>query len=379
MIVKDKPVKKVKPDAVPVAAPPVQVLPKVGIPAGIVPPKPMAKKPKMDFGDFIPNLPVRPSVAKPGEEVVIDRPKAAYIPKKVAEAPKIYVRQMDAKEEIKKEPISKDKMRFPITTDELKKGVTVEQKLRALYDLQLIDSRIDKMRSVRGELPLEVQDLEDEIAQLETRIGNLEKETQTLEKDTAGKKLAIKDAENLIKKNKEQQNKVRNNREFESLSKEIEFQELEIQLHDKKIKDYAVSKVQKAEALEGSNSKMKDRKGDLKVKKTELDAIIKETEKEEKFLVAKSAEAQSLIELRLLQAYQRIRASSRNGLAVVPIEREASAGSFITIPPQKQMDVASRKKVMVDEHSGRILVDAELAREEEERIEFLLGEAMKKK
>ncbi|MBL7941460.1 MAG: hypothetical protein JNM00_01755 [Flavobacteriales bacterium] len=269
-------------------------------------------------------------------------------------------------------------MRFPISSEDLKKGVTVEQKLRALYDIQLIDSRIDKLRSVRGELPLEVNGLEDEVSQLDTRLQNLNTEMAELDKEIAARKQAIKDAEALIKKYKEQQEKVRNNREFESLAKEMEFQDLEILGFKKKIKDSEILKVTKTEIIAQTEQKLKERRSDLKVKKDELDEIIRETEMEENLLVSKSEEARKLIEPRLVQAYERIRGSSRNGLAVVPIEREASAGSFITLPPQKQLDVAARKKVIVDEHSGRIIVDAELAREEEERISNILSEALKK-
>lgn len=253
-----------------------------------------------------------------------------------------------------------------------KKGVTAEDKLRALYDIQLIDSRIDKIHAMRGELPLEVQDLEDEIAGLETRISKASDDLKNTEAEITGKKIGIKDAENLIKKYKEQLNNVKNNREFDSLNKEIEFQELEILLHKKRIKEFEALEIQKREQLEISEAKLKERKNDLKVKKTELDEIVAETEKEEKVLIQKSSEAKKLIDERLLSAYERIRSGAPNGMAVVPIEREASAGSFIQLPPQKQMDVASRKRVIVDEHSGRILVDAELAQEESEKIEALL-------
>jgi predicted nucleic acid-binding Zn-ribbon protein len=253
-----------------------------------------------------------------------------------------------------------------------KKGVSAEDKLRALYDIQLIDSRIDKIHAMRGELPLEVQDLDDEIAGLETRIAKAAEELKNIEAEINGKKIGIKDSENLIKKYKEQLNNVKNNREFDSLNKEIEYQELEIQLHKKKIREFEALEIQKKDQLQISEEKLKERKNDLKVKKSELDEIIAETEKEEKILMQKSTEAKKMVDERLLSAYERIRSGAPNGMAVVPIEREASAGSFIQLPPQKQMDVASRKRVIVDEHSGRILVDAELAREENEKIEALL-------
>jgi predicted nucleic acid-binding Zn-ribbon protein len=166
---------------------------------------------------------------------------------------------------------------------------------------------------------------------------------------------------------------VKNNREFDSLNKEIEFQELEIQLHNKRIKEFEISQKTKQDILDSTEQKLKERRNDLKVKKTELDDIISSTEKEEKILRKKSEEAKKLIEERLLSAYERIRSGAPNGMAVVPIEREASAGSFIQLPPQKQLDVAARKRVIVDEHSGRILVDADLAREEQEKMDELLS------
>ncbi|MEY3398113.1 MAG: hypothetical protein RL220_707 [Bacteroidota bacterium] len=261
--------------------------------------------------------------------------------------------------------------------DDSRKSVTVEEKLRALYDLQLIDSRIDKIRSVRGELPLQVQDLEDEIAGLETRIANLEEEAGQVNTDISNRKQAIKDSEALIKKYKEQLNKVKNNREFDSLNKEIEFQELEIQLNKKRIKEAEATKIQKDETVTHAKSKLEERKNDLKIKQGELDEIVAETQKEEQILADKSQEAADLIEERLLTAYRRIRGGARNGLAVVPIEREASAGSFIRIPPQKQLDVAARKKIIVDEHSGRILVDKTLAEEREQKIAALLEKELK--
>jgi predicted nucleic acid-binding Zn-ribbon protein len=231
---------------------------------------------------------------------------------------------------------------------------------------------------MRGELPLEVEDLEDEVAGLETRIQNLSGEMENFESEISGKKQGIKDAEALIKKYKEQLEKVKNNREFESLNKEIEFQELEIQLHEKKIREFKAQLTTKTEVHTTAETKLTERKNDLKVKKQELDEIISETQKEESILRAKSDDAKKMIDQRLIDAYERIRGGSPNGLAVVPIEREASAGSFIQIPPQKQMDVAARKKVIVDEHSGRILVDSDLAREEQEKIDALLAKELGK-
>lgn len=248
---------------------------------------------------------------------------------------------------------------------------TVEEKLRALYRLQLIDSSIDKIRTVRGELPLEVQDLEDDIAGLDTRLTNLQDELQGLENKLAERKNAIVDSKELIKKYEEQQKNVRNNREFDSLSKEMEYQTLEIQLSEKRMKEFTAQIEQKKEVLDEAKSSLDGRKKDLDHKKSELNDIIKETKKEEDLLLKASEEAGEFIEARLLKAYTRIRESVKNGLAVVPVERGSSGGSFIKIPPQRQLDISARKKIISDEHSGRILVDAELAKEEEEKLKEL--------
>ena len=254
-----------------------------------------------------------------------------------------------------------------------KKEVTVEEKLRALYDLQLIDSRIDEIRSVRGELPLEVEDLEDEVAGLNTRLSNLSEDVANLETDINNKKLAIEESKSLMKKYDEQQKKVRNNREFDSLTKEIEYQELEIQLAEKRIKEFKVKIEQKNEVIEATKEKLDLQQQHLDHKKSELDAILKETEKEEKLLIEKSKEFANSIDGHLLTAYTRIRNKVKNGLAVVSIERGASGGSFFTIPPQVQLEIATRKKITIDEHSGRILVDAALAAEEREKISNLIA------
>jgi len=254
-----------------------------------------------------------------------------------------------------------------------KKEVTVEEKLRALYDLQLIDSRIDEIRSVRGELPLEVEDLEDEVAGLNTRLSNLSEDVANLETDINNKKLAIEESKSLMKKYDEQQKKVRNNREFDSLSKEIEYQELEIQLAEKRIKEFKVKIEQKNEVIDGTKEKLDRQQQHLDHKKSELDAILKETEKEEKLLIAKSEEFATTIDSHLFNAYTRIRNKVKNGLAVVSIERGASGGSFFTIPPQIQLEIATRKKITIDEHSGRILVDAGLAAEEKEKIDNMFA------
>jgi predicted nucleic acid-binding Zn-ribbon protein len=248
------------------------------------------------------------------------------------------------------------------------KEVTVEDKLRALYDLQLIDSRIDQIKSTRGELPLEIEDLEDDIAGLNKRLENFATEIENLNTNISDKNQSIESSNTLIKKYTKQQDNVRNNREFESLAKEVEYQELEIQLSKKNINEFKAKITHKEEVIEGSNEKLKDLEVRLKHKKDALSEIMSETAKEEKVLNKKSVEFGKLIEERLLSAYQRIRNNVRNGLAVVPVERGASRGSYFTIPPQRQLEIAMRKKIIIDEHSGRILVDIELATEEKEKM-----------
>lgn len=254
-----------------------------------------------------------------------------------------------------------------------KKESTVEEKLRALYDLQLIDSRVDEIRNIRGELPLEVQDLEDEVHGLKTRLDKLKTDLETINFEITAKKNLIDESKALIKKYNEQQKNVRNSREFNSLTKEVEFQELEIQLAEKNIKEFKAQIEQKKEVIAQTKDKLTEREGHLKHKKGELDAILAETEKEEKALLKKSEEFEEKIEDRLIQAYKRIRHNVKNGLAVVPVERGASGGSFFTIPPQVQVEIASRKKIITDEHSGRILVDPLLAEEEQEKMQALFA------
>ena len=250
---------------------------------------------------------------------------------------------------------------------------SVEERLRALYDLQLIDSRIDKLRSVRGELPLEVQDLEDEVSGLEVRVEKVNSEIADLENLIKEKLNKIEESKAMIKKYNDQQKNVRNNRAFESLSKEIEYQELEIEYSEKQINELKAQIEQKNEKLSEANELKDDRNTHLKHKKGELDAIMKETEKEENGLIEKSSEYESKIDESLLNSYKKIRSSVKNGLAVVPVERGASAGSFFVIPPQVQLDIASRKKLITDEHSGRILVDKDLAEEEEKKMESIFN------
>jgi uncharacterized protein len=241
--------------------------------------------------------------------------------------------------------------------------ISVEERLRALFSLQLVDSEIDKIKTLRGELPLEVQDLEDEIAGLETRLTNLKEEVLNLEKSVSKKNNEIADAGALIKKYEEQQKNVRNNREFDSLSKEIEYQNLEIELFNKKIREFNVQIEEKKLLITESDTTLNERKADLENKKSELDEIISDTQKEEEGLYKKSEKIQTLIEERLLTAYKRIRSNARNGLAVVPVQRDACGGCFNQIPPQRQLDIKSRKKIIVCEYCGRILVDDEIVKE----------------
>jgi predicted nucleic acid-binding Zn-ribbon protein len=249
-----------------------------------------------------------------------------------------------------------------------KTEATVEDKLRELYDLQLIDSRIDEIRNVRGELPLEVQDLEDEVEGLKTRMSKLEAHSEQLNENIKLKKNLIEESKALITKYTEQQKNVRNNREFNSLSKEIEFQDLEIQLAEKHIREFRAQLEQQKEVIETSASRIDERTNHLKHKKAELADILEETQKEEEALIKMSEDHAQSIETRLIKAYTRIRTNVKNGLAVVPIERGASGGSYFTIPPQVQVEIASRKKIITDEHSGRILVDAALAYEQTEKM-----------
>jgi predicted nucleic acid-binding Zn-ribbon protein len=254
-----------------------------------------------------------------------------------------------------------------------KKEVSIEEKLRALYDLQLVDSRIDDIKNMRGELPLEVEDLDAEVEGLTKRVEKLEKEAEDAVTGIKDKKIFIDEANSRIKKYKDQQDNVRNNREFDSLSKEIEYQELEIELAEKHIREFNAKIEHKKQIIEDAQSKLEERSNHLEHKKSELEGILKDTEKEEASLAKKADELKENIEERLVKAYERIRKNVKNGLAVVTIERGAAGGSFFTIPPQVQMEIASRRKIMTDEHSGRILVDQELAKEEEDKMHNLFA------
>ena len=251
-----------------------------------------------------------------------------------------------------------------------------EDTLRSLYNLQFIDSRIDRMREVRGELPMEVKDLEEEMEGLNKRLEKIEEEMGELNHLISEKKNIIEESKLTIKKYLEQQKNVRNNREFDSLSKEIEYQELEAQLAEKRIKENAARIEDKKEVFDEVKDQVSAKNDALDEKNKELKEIISETEKEEKILLEESEKASKSIEDRLLVAYKRIRGASKNGLAVVPVERGASGGSFIKIPPQIQLDIAARKKIIVDEHSGRILVDAELAQEQSNKMKKKLARVL---
>jgi predicted nucleic acid-binding Zn-ribbon protein len=240
------------------------------------------------------------------------------------------------------------------------KEVSVQEKLRMLYELQTVVSEIDKINILRGELPLEVQDLEDEIVGLKTRISNYQDENKSLNAAIANKKLEIKDSKNKIEKYKEQQENVRNNREFDSLSKEMEFQSLEIELAEKRIREFTNDIKLKSEQVEASTVLLKEREDDLVRKRKELEEITAETAIEEEKLRAKAAKIEGMIEDRLVTAFNRIRKNARNGLSVVTVQRDACGGCFNKIPPQRQLDIASRKKIIVCEYCGRILVDKDI-------------------
>lgn len=242
--------------------------------------------------------------------------------------------------------------------------ISVEEKLRALYQLQTIKSEIDKIRTLRGELPLEVQDLEDEIEGLQTRIDKFEQEVKSLDTNISAKKNEITESKAAIKKYEEQQNNVRNNREYESLSKEIEYQTLEIELCEKRIREFTAQIADKDIVITESKTTLEERSGDLDTKKKELDEIVSDTKKEEEDFAKQAIDVENVIEERLLTAFKKIRKNARNGLSVVTVERNACGGCFNNIPPQRQLDIKSRKKVIVCEYCGRILVDKDILKEE---------------
>ena len=238
---------------------------------------------------------------------------------------------------------------------------TVEQKLKTLYQLQTTLSKIDEIKTLRGELPLEVQDLEDEIAGLNTRVERIKSEIAELKTSIATKKVEIETAKASVAKYKDQQDNVRNNREYDFLSKEIEFQTLEIELCEKRIREFTEQEETKTKEVESCSHELEEREKDLEVKKNELEEIISETKQEEEKLRDKAKDLETKIEPRLLQSFKRIRKNSRNGLGIVYVQRDACGGCFNKIPPQRQLDIRSRKKIIVCEYCGRIMIDPELA------------------
>ena len=239
--------------------------------------------------------------------------------------------------------------------------MTVEEKLKNLYQLQTMLSEIDKIKTLRGELPLEVQDLEDEIEGLTTRIEKIQNEIVELKREIADRRGSIETSTQAIARYKEQMDNVRNNREYDSLNKEIEYQELDVELNKKKIREAEEAVHQKEEEVQRSSSQVTERRTDLDIKKSELDEIISETKAEEEKLRERSKNLELTIEPRLLAAFKRIRRNSRNGLGIVYVQRDACGGCFNKIPPQRQLDIRMRKKIIVCEYCGRIMIDPELA------------------
>ena len=239
--------------------------------------------------------------------------------------------------------------------------LSVEEKLKALYQLQTTLSAIDEKKALRGELPLEVQDLEDEIEGLTIRIDKIKREIDEFQKAVSQKKAEINEAQASVDRYKEQLNDVKNNREYDTLSKEIEFQSLEIELCNKKIREAQARIEEKTNELQANEENIKDRQNDLDMKKGELDEIMEETRAEEEKLKEKVSELEAKIEPRLLTSFLRIRKNARNGLGIVYVQRDACGGCFNKIPPQRQLDIRMRKKIIVCEYCGRIMIDPELA------------------
>ena len=247
---------------------------------------------------------------------------------------------------------------------EIKKDLqdyTVEEKLKSLYQLQLIFSEIDRIKTLRGELPLEVEDLEDEVAGLRTRIANYSSDIENLKAEEAKRKVKIEEAKAMIAKYTEDQNNVRNNREYDLLAKEIEFQSLEVEFCEKKLRQFAAEQKVKMDEIERTEALLEERLRDLEEKTSELDEIVAETKEEEEKLRERAKQIEGSIEARLLQSFKRIRKNTRNGLGVVYVQRDACGGCFNKIPPQRQLDIKMRKKIIVCEYCGRIMIDPELA------------------
>jgi predicted nucleic acid-binding Zn-ribbon protein len=251
----------------------------------------------------------------------------------------------------------------------VQKSFSVEDKLKALFSVQALDSKLDKLRAVRGELPMEVSDLEDELAGLQTRISNISNEIVEINDKIKGNTERIKDSQALIKKYTEQLNNVKNNREFDALNKEIELQGLEILAAEKRINDLNRQVEEKNAMTVDVSSSLEGRILDLEHKKAELTEIVAETEKEESHLLAERIEVEKHVEEKLLKAYDRIRINVKNGIAVAPILRSSCGGCFAKMPPQLEADIKSYKKIVICEHCGRVLVDAKLAGIEEEVID----------
>ncbi len=242
---------------------------------------------------------------------------------------------------------------------------SVEDKLKALHQLQVIDTEVDKIRIIRGELPLEIEDLEDLMEGLSTRLEKFNEELITINSNITANKKTVELAADAIEKYEKQLKNIKNNREFTSLTKEVEFQNLEIQIAEKNKAQNEANVLHKTEIINACKAQISEKKEELKIKQSELDEIIKETEKEEVALMKDSAKAEKVIEERLLNAYKRIRSKVSNGLAVVSVERDACGGCFSQIPPQRQLDIQMHKKVIVCEHCGRIMVDSNIFEEQE--------------
>ena len=246
-----------------------------------------------------------------------------------------------------------------------KTTASVEDKLKALHQLQVIDTQVDKIRIIRGELPLEIEDLADLIAGLNTRLEKFGSELVTITDDIAANKNTISLATDAIEKYEKQLKNIKNNREFTSLTKEVEYQNLEIQIAEKKKVQNEANVLHKTEIINACKEQISEKEEELKIKQSELDEIVKETEKEEKALMADSVKAEKVIDDRLLGAYKLIRSKVANGLAVVSVDRNACGGCFSEIPPQRQLDIQMHKKVIVCEHCGRIMIDANIFEEQE--------------
>ena len=293
------------------------------------------------------------------EETIEKKPTKEQAKQKPAQVKKTAVKAVPDSSEIEPKEVS------PVTNKKEKtvapENLSVEQRLTNLYKLQTTLTEIDKIKTLRGELPLEVQDLEDEVAGLQTRIQNFSLDIKEIDTTIGQQRIKITDANTLINKYKGQLENVRNNREFDSFSKEIEFQGLEVELAEKKIREFTAESKLINEEIVKSKKLLEERQIDLKSKKEELNGIISETKIQEEQLREKAKQLETTIESRLLAAFKRIRKNARNGLAVVSIQRDACGGCFNKIPPQRQLDIKLRKKTIVCEHCGRIMIDPELA------------------